>query len=405
MQQLMKNRVFIILMASDVLQNIGIWIRNMALLYFVLEKTNADPVANSLLLVMEYAPIFIFSIIGGALADRWRPKRTMIWGDILSFLSILVIIFILEMNIWQAVFAATFISAIVSQFSQPSSLKLIKDHVPEEHTQAAVAISQMNMSLFFILGPIVGTLFYQTFGLMFSLQILLVIFALSAITLTFLPKSKPIQHKVSQPIWGDLKDGFKYIQQHRHLKTLMLMYSILAIGAGLTTPLEVFIIIDRLSLPKENLQWFAAIGGFGMLVGGIYAAIKPVRKEKFHRFIFASFFILCIGTIIEVLSIWPLLTGSMRWLTSFFLAVASTIIATLFITSIDQSYVGRVNGIITPLYSGFLLLGTSLAGIYMKSTSLIVVFITAAIFFLIASVVSLRLSFPEKSNKSMRSEA
>ena len=46
-----------LVMASDILQQFAIWMRNMALLYFIMERTNNDPVSVSLLSVMEYAPI------------------------------------------------------------------------------------------------------------------------------------------------------------------------------------------------------------------------------------------------------------------------------------------------------------------------------------------------------------
>ncbi|MBL1992477.1 MFS transporter, partial [Klebsiella pneumoniae] len=57
MNALFKNRAFMLVMASDILQQFAIWIRNMALLYFIMERTNNDPVSVSLLSVMEYAPI------------------------------------------------------------------------------------------------------------------------------------------------------------------------------------------------------------------------------------------------------------------------------------------------------------------------------------------------------------
>ncbi|MGQ0419473.1 MFS transporter, partial [Bacillus sp. HC-Mk] len=113
MNALFKNRAFMLVMASDILQQFAIWIRNMALLYFIMERTNNDPVSVSLLSVMEYAPIFIFSFIGGALADRWNPKRTMVAGDVLSVLSIIGIVLLLKLDYWQAIFFATLISAIV----------------------------------------------------------------------------------------------------------------------------------------------------------------------------------------------------------------------------------------------------------------------------------------------------
>ena len=44
------------------------------------------------ILVAEFAPIFIFSFIGGTFADRWNPKKTMVWCDILSAISVFAVL-------------------------------------------------------------------------------------------------------------------------------------------------------------------------------------------------------------------------------------------------------------------------------------------------------------------------
>ncbi len=177
-----------LVMASDILQQFAIWIRNMALLYFIMERTNNDPVSVSLLSVMEYAPIFIFSFIGGALADRWNPKRTMVAGDVLSVMSIIGIVLLLKLDYWQAIFFATLTSAIVGQFSQPSSSRIFKRYVKEEQVANAIAFNQTLQSLFMIFGPVVGSLVYTQLGLFTSLYSLIILFLLSAIALSFLPK-------------------------------------------------------------------------------------------------------------------------------------------------------------------------------------------------------------------------
>lgn len=66
--------------------------------------TNDDAFAVSLISVAEFAPIFVFSFIGGTFADRWRPKKTMVWCDLLSALSILAVLFAMENGTWHAVF-------------------------------------------------------------------------------------------------------------------------------------------------------------------------------------------------------------------------------------------------------------------------------------------------------------
>ncbi|MGD7018482.1 MFS transporter, partial [Bacillus altitudinis] len=78
---LFQNRVIRTILLSVFFLQIGIWVRNYSILLYVIEKTNENPVAVSLISVAEFAPIFLFSFIGGTFADRWRPKRTMVWCD------------------------------------------------------------------------------------------------------------------------------------------------------------------------------------------------------------------------------------------------------------------------------------------------------------------------------------
>ena len=394
MKELLRNRVFVIVMTSDLLQQVGIWIRNMALLYYVVAQTNGDPIAVSLLTLAEYAPIFIFSIIGGVLADRWRPKRTMITGDILSLLSILPILWAVQAGYWQAVFAATAVSAIVSQFSQPSSMKMFKRYVPEEQVAGAMAISQTMMSLFIIGGPVLGTFFYSQYGISFSLGSLVVLFSLSALCLTMLPKSEPVDRTEHTGLYQEWKSGIAYVRSHRQLVVLFSLFAIMALSVGLIQPLEIFLVTERLQLPEESLQWFTAVSGIGMLMGGILAGIWSSGgklKGKEGLILLLGTLVFGTATIIEGFSQWPLLTGSMRWLTGVLLAFMQTILATIMLTSIDESYIGRINGLFTPIFTGFILIGTALSGVYMQATSLTVVFLTAGLLLMAASLVTLRL--------------
>lgn len=392
MKQLVTNRAFVLVMISDVLQNVGIWVRNMALLFFIVTQTNGSPIAVSLLTIVEYLPIFVFSLIGGVLADRWRPKQTMIWGDVLSFLSVLLIIFVVTAGYWQAVFVVTAVSAIVSQFSQPSSLKIIKQHVSEENIPLAMAISQTLMALFIVGGPVLGTTIYNFFDITASLCGLLVIFALSAVCLSFLPPA-PVEDLQDdrKSFVSELTEGLRYVRSSEQLKTLLLMYAVLAVGVGLVQPLDVFLVTERLNLPKENLQWFTAVSGFGLLVGGALAGVLS-KKVRANVSIFAGLCFLGIATIVEVLSVWPILTGTMRFLTGVFLAFMQTVLSSFMVTTVDEKYIGRLNGLMMPVFTGFLLIGTGVSGVYMTVTSLITVFVTSGIILVAASFIGLRLS-------------
>ncbi len=221
-----------------------------------MERTGGDPVAVALPTVAEYVPIFVFSVIGGVLADRWNPKRTMIAGDLMSAASVGVILWLLTKGWWEAVYVATFVSAVVSQFSQPSSARIFKRHVPDGDVSAAVGLSQSLISLFLIGGPVLGTWVYQNFGLFFSLEAILCLFLLSAGILTLLPHDRGGEDRGETSLSYELAAGLRFIRSNKVLVRLMIAFAVIGAGVGLIQPLEVFIVTDRLACRKRPYSGF-----------------------------------------------------------------------------------------------------------------------------------------------------
>jgi len=382
MKELLKNRVFRIVITTDLIQHISIWIRNFALLFYVMERTQNDPVAVSLLTVLEYIPIFLFSFIGGTLADRWNPKKTMITGDFLSAASIVIILLLISIGYWQAVFAATLVSAIVSQFSLPSSSIMFKKHIPDGQVTNAMAVSQSSQSVFMIIGPVIGTLVYTTMGITGSLVLITALFLCSALVQFLLPSSPRSSASSQSSILREMKEGLKYVATNRNLVIIACTFVFLGLGLGITQPLDVYIIVERLSLNKESLQFFYSLYGFGLLIGGAAAAAFTQRlNTKAVLFVGCCFFSFSI--IVEVLSVWVVLTAGMRLLVGVMLAFVQIVLSTLLIKLVKEEYVGRVNGIISPALVGGTLIGSSFAGFLMKSASLIpTYFISAGVIFI-----------------------
>ncbi|TDF91342.1 MFS transporter [Paenibacillus piri] len=387
MKQLITNSVFIKLTISSILQSAGVWIRNMTLLFFVMDLTGGNPLAVSMLTVVQYAPIFIFSIVGGVLADRWRPKATMIYGELFSFLSILLIMAGIRMGYWQAVFVTGAISSIVSQFSQPSAAIIIKQHVPEKLISTVMAVSQTQKSLFLIGGPALGTVVFNRFGLEASIGSLLILFLLSALCLSFLPKSVHEERRDRSSFSSEFTEGFRYLQKNRHLGFFLIIFALVALGEGLLKPVEIFLVRDRLQLPVENVQWLTGSMGLGMLSGGICAGIF-VRSISGNKGVIYSLFLLGGLTMIEVWSIWPWLTGFVRFLMGIAIALVQTFLSSFMLTAVEGAYIGRMNGMISPVFTGSLLIGSSISGMFLNATSLFVVYVTASFIFLIAAFFS-----------------
>ncbi|KQL40109.1 MFS transporter [Bacillus sp. FJAT-25509] len=387
MASLLKNPFIQTILSAGLFIQVGIWIRNFAILLFVVEKTNGDATAVSLISVAEFAPIFIFSFIGGTFADRWKPKRTMIWCDLLSAVSIFVILLALLYGTWKFVFFATLVSAILSQFSQPSNMKLFKVHVPGEQMQAGMSIFQTMMAVFMILGPVLGTFVFQQAGMHVSMAIVGIAFLMSALVLTRLPKDQEeekAEHTTS--LMEEMKSGFQYVWSRKILIYLGGVFAAAGLGIGLIHPLAIFLVTERLGLDKEYLQWIFAANGAAMIIGG---GLIMVISNKL-----APHVLLLIGMAVNAIGIFVIGWSEMFWLTlvaeffiGLFMPALHIGINTIILKNTDEKFVGRVNGILTPLFMGAMVITMSLAGILKEHFSLVSIYQVSALLFVIGIII------------------
>ncbi|MGZ6550772.1 MAG: MFS transporter [Tumebacillaceae bacterium] len=403
MSSFFGNRFVQAIMLSGLFLQIGIWVRNFSVLLFIMEKTNNDPTAVSLISAAEFVPIFLFSFIGGTFADRWRPKRTMVLCDFFSAISVFVVLLTLLSGTWQAVFFATLVSAILSQFSQPSAMKLFKQHVPEDQLQMGMAMFQTLMASFMIVGPALGTFVFQTFGINTAIAVMGVAFLLSAGVLTFLPADRPVEVKSNPSLFGEMREGVRYVMSKPVLKVLGGAFMAAGLGVGIIQPLGVFIIVEKLGLPKENLQWMMMANGLAMLIGG-GAAMGLSKKIAPQKLLAAGMFVAGVGTGVFAMSSQFWLTMVIQFVIGLFLPLINIGINTLMLQSTEEEFIGRANGILNPLFMGMMVITMSIAGWMKQQLSLVSCYELAAGLFLIGVIVILPL-FKMKLNVQKEQEA
>lgn len=383
MGALFRNQVIRTILLSTLFLQIGIWVRNYSILLFVIEKTNEDPVAVSLISVAEFAPIFLFSFIGGTFADRWRPKRTMVWCDLLSAVSIFVVLLTLFLGSWKAIFFATLVSSILSQFSQPSGMKLFKLHVREELIQMGMSMYQTLFAVFMILGPIIGTFVYQHYGIKAAIAIMGVAFILSAVVLMLLPPDREMEeNKEKTTLVEEMKAGFRYVLKSRALTLLGGCFAAAGLALGLTQPLAVFLITEKLGLPKEQLQWLMAAFGAGMILGG-GLTMGLAKKTPPQVLLAIGMSVSALGFFVMGLSeqLWITLTA--QFISGLFMPCIHIGINTMILQNTDEAFIGRVNGILTPLFMGTMVITMSVSGWLKKTLSLVAMYEGSALLFIV----------------------
>ncbi|GIO09611.1 MFS transporter [Brevibacillus reuszeri] len=372
-----SNRYVRTIILSRVLLQLGIWIRNYAVLLFITELTNNDPVSISLTSVAEFAPIFLFAIIGGTFADRWRPKRTMVWSDLLSALSVVVVLLAIMNGGWIALLIGSFVSASLSQFSQPSAMKLYKRHLPGEQLPSVMALSQTIVAVFTVLGPVIGTFIFIQFGIEVPLILTAVLFLGSSLVLSTLPRdAEEPRSSNSSSFLQEMKAGLGYIKNNQSLRTLSLTFAVVGLAAGLTQPLHIFIAMENLGQDKQFLQWLVMTNGAAMLVGGI--AIMGIAKKVKPQLL------LMIGLSINSVCTVGIGVSTSIWVTIVFLVISGLFypciqggIQTLIVRNTEGPFIGRVSGTITPVFMGMMVIGMFLSGYLKDAFSLMTVFMVS----------------------------
>lgn len=382
-----NNRYIQTIFLSRTLLNLGIWVRNFSILLYVTDLTNNDPLYVSLISVVEFAPIFLFAIIGGTFADRWQPKRTMVWCDLLSALSVMVVFVALLYGSWHALLFSTLFSAILSQFSQPSAMKLFKQHVPPEQLQRVMAMFQSLLAFFMVIGPIIGATIYQQYGIEVSILATCVLFFGSGLILALLPRDTvTTTNQAMYDFKQELMEGLRYVKSNRVLRTLGGTFATAGLAVGLTQPLMLFISIENLSMNKDFLQWLLMVNGSAMLVGGgiVMAFAKKVKPQTLLAL---GLVVGSLGTIGIGWSISIPFTLFLVAMNGLFFPCIHIGINTLILSNTEEAFVGRVGGVLTPLFMGMMVVGMTVAGPLKDAFSLFIVFAFSGSFFLLGALI------------------
>jgi MFS family permease len=131
----------------------------------------------------------------------------------------------------------------------------------------------------------------------------------------------------------------------------------------------------------------------GMLIMSKGKAVKPQTMLAFGLLVSAA------GTVGVGWSHHTALTITLQTLTGFFYPCIHIGINTLILRNTEAGYMGRVGGIMGPMFMGFMVIGMSAAGYLKGAFSLFTVFTGSGILFLIAMLILLPMVRAKESGR------
>lgn len=298
---------------GQIVSLMGTQMRYVAVAYQVFIITDST-VAVGLIGLVEVVPLIVFSIIGGAVADRVERKGLVAKaqiGSILAAAGLALVSFLGRPSLWW-IYGLTAIASAVNGFDRPARTAMIPQLVPEGKLPAAMVLRQVVFQVTQIVGPAVGGLMLASFDFGWVYVIDAVTYVAALIALRWVPEMQPVGER-SSPL-ESIREGLRF-----SFKTPLLLsiFSIDLVAMIFGMPRAVFpeLARDTFHMGAEGLGLLYAATSAGALVG----AITTGWVGRIHRQGLAVFLsVLAWGSAITLagLSLWSFA------LTLVFLAVA-----------------------------------------------------------------------------------
>ena len=273
-------RDFRLLWIGACTSSIGTWMQIVAQSWLVLEISKS-PRMLGLDAFLGNIPIFLFSLVGGVVADRLSRRRLLLasqWVQLTCAFTLATLIATGVVRIWH-ILTLSFIVGTAQSFGGPAYLALIPTLVEKEDLPNAIALNTIQFNLARVIGPVLGGLALTKFGAVwcFSLNgvsFIAVIISLLMLHMTFKPQPS------GASILSDMKQGFFFIRKQGAMEALIaLAFLMTALAIPMITFLPVFA-KDVFHGGPSTFTTLLVFSGLGAIAGALLmAAMGNVRKK------------------------------------------------------------------------------------------------------------------------------
>ena len=388
-----RHRNYRILFPANALSNIGSWAQRIAQDWLVLELTDNNGTYLGLVTAVQFAPVLLFSLHGGKLADRFNKRKVLVLTNILggsASLGLGALVITEHIQLWH-VFALAAILGISTAIDAPVRQSFTTEVVGQTDLPNAVSLNSANFNAGRLIGPAVSGGLIAAFGtgpsfIVNGLSYFFVIAALLNLN------EKAFFHQDRAKSDGNIREGLAYAKARPDIYVVMLMVFFLA-TFGLN-----FQIFNALMATQEFKLGPASFGLMGtfIAIGSLTGAIGSARLERFRNTKFVIRGGIAFSSTIIVLSVLPNYISYVIWLPICGLTALTTLVSANSIvqTSTDPAIRGRVMGLYLLIFMGGTPFGSPLIG---TSTELIGIRPTIALCGGIALMASLFIWFKYKN--------
>jgi len=357
-----RHRNFRILFPANTVSNIGSWAQRIAQDWLVLELTNNNGTYLGLVTAVQFAPVLLFSLHGGVLADRLDKRKVLIATNIVGGAASIALgaLVMTDVVVLWHVFALAGLLGISTAIDAPVRQAFTSELVGHEDLPNAVSLNSANFNGGRLIGPAVSGLLIAAFGtgpsfLINGASYFFVIFALLKLN------KKTFFYQNQAMNLGNIREGIAYAKARPDIYVVMIMVFALATFGLNFQIFNALMATQEFGLGPAN---FGLMGTF-IAIGSFTGAIGSARLERFRttRFVIIGGMLFSIS--IMVLAILPNYVSYIIWLPICGVTALTTLVSANSIvqTSTDQAIRGRVMGLYLLIFMGGTPFGSPLIGL------------------------------------------
>jgi MFS family permease len=228
--------------------------------------------------LVELAPLIVFGLYGGALADHVDRRTMLVWtalAQVTLTAALLGNAVLDHPSVW-TIYVVGFLLAIAQSLQRPSREALIPRTVRHDELPAAVAVSSLGMQIGTLIGPAVGGLLVGTVGVPWAYAV--DVTGLVTATLLFVAMRRyPPTDLSTPPSVAGIVEGIRYAVGRRDL-----------LGTYLIDMVAMFMAMPIVLFPAFAQDVFHQPKTLGLLytaesVGTLLATLTSGWTTRFHH--------------------------------------------------------------------------------------------------------------------------
>ncbi len=382
----LTHRDFRILWLGAASSTIGTWVQKVAQNWLVL-SLSGSAFYLGLDAFLGEAPILLFTLIGGVVADRYDRRYLLIASQIVQMacaFALMSLVLLDRVEIWH-ILALSFTSGTAQAFGGPAYQSLIPTLIPRADLPNAIALNSIQFNLARVIGPLVAGVTLAALGTAACFGLNGASF-LAVIAALWMVRAPAHGTGPRSPMWTEMRSGLRFV---KHEQTIVALTMLAFLATFLGLPLLTFLPV----IAREVFH--TGVGGYSVMMawsgaGAVTGALVVAWMGKFPGM---GRLLLIVQAVFAIL-VAAFAFSPVLWLSNvlLFFAGSALIIVFSLTTSLVQLIApddmrGRVMSIYMVAFRGGMPLGSLASGYFAAQSSAPTVLAVNAVLLLIVTIV------------------